>query len=420
MPSLPQKALGGNKSTLWSVADQSIVSGASFLTNIIAARLLGIDDFGFFALIWLIVLFCQSLQTAIISTPLIVIGSSPKDQLPERYYESMAAIQILFAITASLTVFTAIIVAHIGTESFYLALITATLVFSSQILDFLRKYYYTVQNYKSPLFQDFIRYALQLIFIYWIYIALPRSSNDLIIVLFLCAAAPLITAIPFIRHLPNPALSRGHLVSTFKRNYHFSKWQLGSAILQWLTGNFIVIASATSLGVSAAGALRAGQAVLGLTNVFFQAAENIVPQRAARAWRDLGAHGLFNFTAKLTAAAIGLTAALCLALSLGSEFIITGLFGQDYAGYGFVIVGYSVIYLIMAALVPMRYASMAMENTRLIFIAYAAGAITALSTGQYFVANFGIVGALTAMALSQFALGATLLVGNYITFAAKR
>ena len=37
----------------WALADQAIVSGASFITTVLIARYLGMEEFGRFALAWL-------------------------------------------------------------------------------------------------------------------------------------------------------------------------------------------------------------------------------------------------------------------------------------------------------------------------------------------------------------------------------
>jgi O-antigen/teichoic acid export membrane protein len=48
-------------------ADQAIVSGSSFITNIIVARSLGVSNFGKFSVIILVQLFLLSLQQAMSS-----------------------------------------------------------------------------------------------------------------------------------------------------------------------------------------------------------------------------------------------------------------------------------------------------------------------------------------------------------------
>lgn len=59
-----------NKKTLVFL-DQIIVSGSNFLLGILLARNLGIEEYGQFALLWLIVLFFSSLQLSFIVSPML-------------------------------------------------------------------------------------------------------------------------------------------------------------------------------------------------------------------------------------------------------------------------------------------------------------------------------------------------------------
>src|SRR5688572_32875759 len=62
----------------WSVADQVVVSGGNLLTGVLVARFLGIEQFGVFSLLWLVLLLLQGTQSATILAPMVTIG--PKEQ----------------------------------------------------------------------------------------------------------------------------------------------------------------------------------------------------------------------------------------------------------------------------------------------------------------------------------------------------
>ncbi len=47
----------------WALADQTMVSGVNFMTGILIARYLGVTEFGRFTLVWMAVLFVNSLQS---------------------------------------------------------------------------------------------------------------------------------------------------------------------------------------------------------------------------------------------------------------------------------------------------------------------------------------------------------------------
>ena len=66
----------------WALADQAMVSGVNFLTAILLARYLGIEEFGRFTLAWMAVLIAYSIQYAMIIAPMMSIG--PKQSAAER------------------------------------------------------------------------------------------------------------------------------------------------------------------------------------------------------------------------------------------------------------------------------------------------------------------------------------------------
>jgi len=77
--SVLRKVLGRE---IWALADQGIVSGTSFLTNLMLARFMGLHEFGIFVLAWMSVLFVNSLQTSLIIAPMMSIG--PKQEEKDR------------------------------------------------------------------------------------------------------------------------------------------------------------------------------------------------------------------------------------------------------------------------------------------------------------------------------------------------
>ncbi len=67
----------------WALADQTMVSGVNFLTGILLARYLGVEEFGRFTLAWMAVLFVNGIQHAAINSPMMSIGpKQPEAEAP--------------------------------------------------------------------------------------------------------------------------------------------------------------------------------------------------------------------------------------------------------------------------------------------------------------------------------------------------
>ena len=61
-------------STILALTDQAVVSGSNFLIGIVLARVLGIDDYGLFVLLWMMVLFGKSINQAFVTRPMMTLA----------------------------------------------------------------------------------------------------------------------------------------------------------------------------------------------------------------------------------------------------------------------------------------------------------------------------------------------------------
>ena len=74
-----------------------MVSGVNFLTGILLARYLGIEEFGRFTLAWMAVLFVNSIQHAMIVSPMMSIGPKQPEAETPAYFGAVVAQQVCFS-----------------------------------------------------------------------------------------------------------------------------------------------------------------------------------------------------------------------------------------------------------------------------------------------------------------------------------
>ncbi len=79
------------------LADQGFVSGVNFLSTLLLARFLGIEEFGRFTLAWMVVLFANSLQNAAIIQPMLSIGPKHAEAEAPAYYGAVIVQQAVVA-----------------------------------------------------------------------------------------------------------------------------------------------------------------------------------------------------------------------------------------------------------------------------------------------------------------------------------
>ncbi|WP_433983089.1 hypothetical protein RBB78_15660 [Tunturiibacter empetritectus] len=162
--------IGGGR-TPAALFDQGLVSGANFITNVVLARGFGIRDYGVFALAWVAVLFANSLQYALIITPMVSVG--PKQEPEERpgYYGAVLLQEFIFAFSAALIMFVCVKLSvrffpQWGVGNLALPISGATLAYLLQ--EFVRRYFFCTRQSKLALITDVVSYLTQLPIIYWI------------------------------------------------------------------------------------------------------------------------------------------------------------------------------------------------------------------------------------------------------------
>ena len=81
----------------WAVADQMAISAANFVTVVLLARGLSQADFGYFTLVYSVLLFANSLQAGLVTQPHNILGATRRGTDYCRYTTSTAVSQLVLA-----------------------------------------------------------------------------------------------------------------------------------------------------------------------------------------------------------------------------------------------------------------------------------------------------------------------------------
>ena len=395
----------------WVVADQLLVSGTSFFTGVLLARTLGVEAFGVFSLAWLTLLFAQSLQQAIVFSPMMSIGPKQTTGDASLYYAAVGIQQLALSVVCAVCVILvwplerSLALRWMDTD---VIIALAVCVFVVQLYEFLRRYNFTIQRPRTVFLTDLARNGLQLVVLY---VLVPQNPNiGVPSVLLMIAACTLIGILAFFQSAAALRWEPSRIGLVARRHAHFSKWLVGSALLQWTAGNFIIVASGVILGPVAVGALKASQTLIGVTHVFFQAAENVLPSYAARIYDRGGQQALRAFVRRLMLVGAGGTALAGLTLAIPARQWLALIFGESYAGYSLLVAGYAVAYFLLACTIPLRFAFLAVERTRPIFIGYVLATVFTLIACYPLIKVLGLDGAITGIVITDAILLATFTV----------
>jgi len=397
----------------WALGDQAVISGASFVTTVLLARFLGLEEFGRFTLAWLGVFLAQNLQLAMIATPLLTIAAKQTRADWPVYKGAILVQQAIFA-----AVMTAIVYAGARTTGWFvpewgldgLALPLAALVFCAQWADFMRRYHYAFERANVSFAVDFLRYGVQLGLLVAFFLHYgPRA--DVAGVLLCMAAAALLATLPGIAFVGQIKFTLHKFNQVARRHWPFSRWLILTAFAQWARDNFVFTAVGAYLGLAEVGALRAAQQLVTAVNVPLQGFDNIVPARASAAYASGGFTGLAGFIGRFVARYMGAVAAVLVLIALSGNWLLASVFGQAYGAYGFLVAGLAFVMLIYLVRNVVTIMLRAMEITVFEFYSALAGAAVIMASSYPLVESWGLAGAVASLALFDGVVLAVLLIG---------
>jgi O-antigen/teichoic acid export membrane protein len=387
----------------WTVFDQAVVSGGNFVTGVLLARALGLEAFGQFTLLWMVVLFVQSIQHAGIIAPMMTLAHSEKQADRPAYYGAVFTHQLIYSATTGLLVVPALTLAAMlfGLQppalEIQLALIAA--LTASQVQDFLRRYHFTRDAPVISLIGDMLRFPGQILLIGGLLVFAP-DRIDVAAALWALTGAALLSAILLAIPIGRLDWSGRALGRVTKSHWRFGRWLSGAAVMSWLSGNVFIIAAGLMIGEAAAGGMRVGQQLIGVLHILFHAMENYIPGRAARVHGEAGAAGLRQFLTRTFWLGSAATAAVGLAIAAAPAFWFDLLFGAEYEPYGWVAYWLGPAYLAIYAGMVAHFGLRTLHRTSPVFLAYAASALISLAAVYPLLNTFGLAGALAGFLIA--------------------
>jgi O-antigen/teichoic acid export membrane protein len=398
---------------LWALTDQSIVSATNFLTNLMLVRFMGLREFGVFALAWMCVQFVNSLQSALIVAPMMSIGPKQEEKDKPFYFGAVVFQELVFVFFC----FVLVLVALKSSSSFFphanlqrLALPLAVSAFAYQMQDFIRRYFFTIRQSRCALADDALSYLPQLVILFLLYKAGQLNSAT---TLWVMAGTSLLGAVAGWFWMEPIKLNRKWITDVSLRHWKISRWLGASSLLQWTSGNLFVLAAPVYYGAAAVGALRASQNLMGVTHVWFQGLDNVVPVETARRLRQGGAHSMLAYTRSVLLKWGGLTLLFAIVVAVAPGFWLRLVYGPQMFQYGYVLRLYALLYVIIFVGGPLRAGLQAMEFTAPIFWSYLAmtafAFVFAVPAAKWLGLFGTMLGLLGVQVLFQSIVGASLL-----------
>lgn len=378
--------------------DQLLVSGSNFILGILLARNLGVELYGRFTLIWLIILFFSSLQLAFIISPMYSLGAKRNIESKSHFLNALKYIYLIFFSIVILMCsiffkFGHLIWGDLNLNDVEGYILPCILVFL--LHDFLRRYFIFTKRNKQLILIDIISYLGQILGVI-IYVRVELIS--VFQVLFVVFGLSNLVGLFSIKIKP---IKLTYLRLVFLDNWRFSKWLVYSSILQWGSGNYFILAAGALLGNWAVGAIKVIQNLMGVLNVLFLSFENILPIKFSEMYRNGSIKLMRTYFFKLSKIGVSVFSILLLLSILFNEQLVLSIYGNSYIEYSYMLIWFILINLFIYFGILLRYVLRTLEITKAIFYGYVINILFALSTSKILIENFNLEGVVFGLLITQ-------------------
>jgi hypothetical protein len=258
------------------LTDQAVVSGTALLSSLLIARSIGVDGYGRFSGVVLVLYLLQAVQQAFI-TGVFQVNFS-RFALHRRKAYTQVVLLILVMLTALLVLLVMLFrqLPFAFVKLFPASAVICVYAAAQLTADGVRRVLLAQSRYKTALLLDVCSSLLLLTLLFIQRHALTVENALFISALALC---PLLAAGIFL--FGPPDLQRGVWRVTLRIHFRQGRWLFYTALLQWCSGNLLLLALTARTGAAALGLLRLGQQLFGTFTLILQAAETYVLPKAA-------------------------------------------------------------------------------------------------------------------------------------------
>jgi O-antigen/teichoic acid export membrane protein len=381
-----------------AACDQAAVSGVNFLVVFVAARLLPVEAFGLFSLVWLVMLFVSNLHQSLILAPLPVIYPE-KTQAEVGGYVAALWLVNRFWIVAVLVL--AGVCALLWPARWGLCLAAGLAIATRFALDAERRLAYAVERIEWALIGDglgalvLVPYLLALLFG-------RLAAQPEVLLLALAASSALGSALTRSGLRQHAGVRPPGAVGELLRQHgRFGGWILGSTVAMWCSNQSYPFIIAGAMGLADVALFSAAKTVLGTTHFLMQGLDAYaVPVLRRALVGQVWAH-FAQRSRRVLGVGLALLVLPCLAIAIAPELILTVFYGDKYAGGGEVLRALAVIYVLVAVNRLLQIYLIALREPRAGFSANLVNAALTLGLAPLLITRYGISGALWAYALNQ-------------------
>ena len=380
----------------WVVGDQALISATNFLGMVIAARVLSPADFGTYALAYSGLWALNSVQASLITQPHSVLASHRDPAEYGSYTSATAVMQVALTAAIGLPILVAGLVAlALGLGPVLLMVGLAVVAWQAQ--EFFRRVLYFEGRMPAVIALDVISYGGQLAAIVGLAALGQLTVASALLAAAVTSAAGALVGLVLLR----ATLSHRPLPGAISQNIVHGRWLLGAELGSFICMSGYPFVLAIAVGAEAVAVYAAATLILNPLNVIWFAAGTALPIRLSRARARDGDMAARRELRNVFAASMPVVGGYCLVVAIFGGWIMSTVFGPAYAGFGWVAVGTAAIRAFGFISHLLSIGLRSLQQTRPIFVGYAAAIPFSLVVGTLLTIRFGIAGALVAIFASH-------------------
>jgi O-antigen/teichoic acid export membrane protein len=386
-----------------ALADQGVVSATNFATAVLIGRVCGKAELGVYALVWTLITLTTEISSVLITAPYTVFSPRLRQYQRSQYLGSVLVHQLLLSVLFALIMFAGVVPGS-WRDSLPNGLsgavtTTAGIIVFIGLREFVRRVSFAELKVGLALLVDVTACLIQagglFLLVHFGALTVSRTYALLGISSALVAGGWLIFHRGRIR--PGTRLYGRDLT----RNWRFAKWVLGSCILSqfaryvypWVLAGYHGT-SVTGLWAACAGIVALGNpVVLGLGNHVLPNISNVYAGSGTEAMQRQVHRSSLQFAALLVP--------VVLILVIWGERIVTGVYGNAYAGSSSVVFLLALNMLISSLMYPYSQGLFSLERAKADTLVNVVAVVMLFTIGIAAVKFYAALGAAAALLVSS-------------------
>lgn len=407
-----QRLISWARKGSWSLVDQWLFSGANLISSILLARWLAVDEYGAYALVFSIFLFFNSIYSALVTEPMLVLGAGRLQKDLPQYIEFLLQSHVLISLTGTALLLLVVAGFYFFRQQTLLdpSLWVAGGLFFLLLPWLLRRLFYLKAR------ADLAALSSALYFVFFVGAVLLLRLWGTLSSSFAfgaMAAAGLFSCLPFASFFQamRPAKSakrEGQFTQFATAQWSYAKWSLPSAILIWIPLNIFYLLIPYASGLQGAASFKA---ISNLINPLIQsngALTVLLLPQLSRVYFDTGKSKLLEYTRALALVFLAASLVYLIFLFLFGPGLIQLLYGAQYQGLASLMPWVGLLPPVAGLAMIFASSLRAMERPNEIFKSYVFGAVVAMTIGALLTVYGTVPGAIAGQILAHLAIASYL------------